>query len=179
MSDKLKATLITEHYLVRAYSYTDAEATLHKQVYESGLNEFSIDKLSKEKISNVYVFTKDILVKNPDTGIMEKAEDLDGTLFFKVKVAYMVFGEDTQKEKISTYTTLVNANSPEHAIERVKQKLTEGGATFDFTITDANLTKYINVIDFEDESAQNVDIKSVKINAGEVDQPSAVLYLGE
>jgi hypothetical protein len=132
--DKFKT--INEAYLLDAVSYTEAEARLH-EVLAANFPDFTLTNLSRMRLAEVF-FVED----GPET-------------WFKVKVVFTSYDEQTQKEKKVPHLMLVNADGPREANDAVVERL---GAVDDYAITDLNLTPILDVFPYEPEQRRLVPL---------------------
>lgn len=126
-NEKGIAIKITEIYLVEAISFTDAEARVYEIVGKNN-PDFKIVALPKVKIHEVFF-----------------VEDGSET-WYKVKVNFISYDEKAQKEKLTPYNMLIQADSVVDAYRSIKDKL---GTLEDFTITDINITNILEVVPSE------------------------------
>lgn len=96
---------ITEQYLVDSMSFTEAEGRVMTEAGE-GMREVTVVSIKRSSIKETVLYG-------------------DSDLFFKVKVAYELMDEETEKaKKVNTYL-LVNANDAKEAYERTQEHLKE------------------------------------------------------
>ena len=91
------------HYAVEAVSFTDAEATLLMHLEES-IPEYNLKAVALSNITDV-------------------SHDEDADYFFKVKIAYSSFDEDSGRKKEITQYFLVQANSVKEAGQIIEDKM--------------------------------------------------------
>ncbi|MCY7350860.1 MAG: DUF4494 domain-containing protein [Cytophagaceae bacterium] len=124
-----KFKVISEAYLFDAVSYADAEARLHEQL-ATNAPAFQLTTLTPMKLVEVF-------------------HHEGGEQWYKLKVVFISYDEQTQQEKKVPHLMLVNAETPKQAYERVEESL---GRVDDYTITDVNLTPILEVFPYEAES---------------------------
>jgi hypothetical protein len=130
--DKFKT--INEAYLLDAVSYTEAEARLH-EVLADNFPDFQLTNLSRMRLAEVF-----FVENGPEP-------------WFKVKVIFTSYDEQTQKEKKVPHLMLINADGPREAFDGVVERL---GQVDDYTITDINLTPILDVFPYESESPRRL-----------------------
>lgn len=138
-----KFKVISEAYLFDAVSYTDAEARLHAQMADNA-PAFQLGSLTPMRLVEVF-------------------HHEGGEQWYKLKVVFISYDEQTQKEKKVPHLMLVNAETPKQAYERVKESL---GRVDDYTITDVNLTPILEVFPYEAEK-RNLHPLAEVVAAGE------------
>lgn len=124
--DKFK--LVSEAYLFDAVSYTDAEARLHDTMADNA-PPFTLMSLTQMKLAEIF-------------------HHEGGEQWFKVKVLFVTYDEESQKEKKVPHLMLVNASNPKEAYERTEQSI---GSLDDYAITDVNLTPILDVFPYEED----------------------------
>ncbi len=117
-------TKITEVYLVDAVSYTDAEARIY-EVVTPNTHDFQLVGLSRMKVHEVFF------------------GENEAETWFKVKVNFVSFDEKFQKEKLTPFVMLINAENPLIAYQNVAAKL---GTVEDYKITDVSATNILEVV---------------------------------
>jgi hypothetical protein len=124
---KIKKT--TESYLVKAVSFTEAEAVVTKEVYELIGGEFNVEAVKKEKISEIF-----------------RSESGEG-IWVKVKVAYITVDEISGKEKRTNVTMYQQSGDMFKVGSDLKLNLKD--SVVDWEIKSAVETKILEV--FENE----------------------------
>lgn len=142
--DKFKT--INEAYLLDAVSYTEAEARLH-EVLADNFPDFQLTNLSRMRLAEVF-----FVDNGPDT-------------WFKVKVVFTSYDEQTQKEKKVPHLMLLNAETPRDAYDGVAERL---GSVDDYAITDVNLTPILDVFPYETEERRLVPLAEATAAPAEV-----------
>lgn len=122
-NEKGISTKITEVHLVDAVSYTDAEARMYEEL-ATNIPDFQLVGLSKMKIHEVFM----------NEGNFEA--------WYKVKVNFVSFDEKSQKEKLTPFTMLINADTLLMAYNLIIEKL---GTIEDYHITDISVTNILEV----------------------------------
>ena len=93
---------VTETYVVEALSFTEAEAKIIKEIEPFTSGEFEIKKISPMTISEIFF----------------SENDTDDS-WFKCKLTFIVIDEKTCKEKRSSVSYLIQANSLKTALNCV------------------------------------------------------------
>ncbi len=124
INDRGKNVKITEEYLVDAVSFTDAEARIYQKIAEN-IPDFKLSGLSKRNIHDVFLVESEY------------------ETWYKVKVQFISFDEKTQKEKLTPFVMLINAENIESAHQLIIDRL---GNLTDFLITDINKTNILEII---------------------------------
>lgn len=83
---------VTEHYLVDALSFTEAEARTNEEVTPFMSGDFDVSAVKKSNISEIF-------------------RDETGDRWYKVKVAFITIDEKTAVEKRKAFYILVQASS--------------------------------------------------------------------
>ena len=129
----IKQKTVTDHYLLDAVSYTDAEARLYQEV-AANTPEFEISGIIPMKLADI-VATED-----------------GSETWYKVKAVFLVEDAKTGKEKRMPNVVLANAATPKQAYERVEESLKS--CLDPFEITDVNLTKILEIFPYSPEEAE-------------------------
>ncbi|WP_420152443.1 DUF4494 domain-containing protein [Siphonobacter sp.] len=125
--DAGKFQTVTEAYLLDAVSFTDAEARLYDLLGDNA-PDFRVTSLSPMKVQEVFH------VEGPELK------------WFKVKILITTFDEKAKKEKKSSASFLINADSIKQAYDRVEDAL---GRVEDYEITDVSLTPILEVVPYD------------------------------
>lgn len=112
-----------EHYLLKAVSYTDAEAIVFDKVAEN-VPDFELVRCNPIKLSEIFL------------------EDNNAEKFWKAKVQYISFDEKSQKEKKTAHFMYINADNLGDVYSLLKGHL---GTLNDYEITDVSLTSILEV----------------------------------
>ncbi|WP_338871767.1 DUF4494 domain-containing protein [Spirosoma sp. SC4-14] len=126
---------VTEHYLIDAVSYTEAEKRLY-EVVPANTPDFEVTGISRMKLADVF---------NHEEG---------GETWYKVKAMFITEDERTGKQKKSPSVMLVNGENPKQAYERVELSLKT--ALDPFEITDVNTTKILEIFPYDAEEGRNL-----------------------
>jgi|GEM_PF-2785483 hypothetical protein len=130
-----KEVKATESYLLDAYSFTEAETRIIDIMTEMIRGNFQVVNITKSNLSEVV----------PD----EEAEK-----WFKVKVALIIYDEESGKEKQSTQHVLIAANDVKDAYEKTQESMK--GSVSSYVIPAVNYTKIVEVFAYtEDEELRH------------------------
>ena len=110
----------TAEYVLKAYSFTDAESSLLEQLQDEF--EYNLVSCGKFNISDV---------------IKDDTKDL----YFKVKLVYVSANPDTGKETKFIENYLVQSNSTVEATKMVNERM--NGSIVDFEIENVQKTKVV------------------------------------
>lgn len=110
----------TSEYVLKAVSFTDAEASLLEQLQD----EFEYDLVSCSKFN-----------------IQDVIKDDSKDLYFKVKLVYVSDNPDTGKETKFIENYLVQSNSTVEATKMVNERM--NGSIVDFEIENVQKTKVV------------------------------------
>lgn len=113
----------TEVYLVDSVSYTDAEARIY-EIIQGSNPDFQLKKLAKVQYNEVF-----------------KAETEVDT-WFRIKVNFVSFDEKSQKEKLISYTFLLNTTDIASAVRLITEKL---GTVEDYHVVEVSQTNIFEV----------------------------------
>lgn len=118
----------TEHYIVDAMSFTEAEARIIEEVTPYMSGEFSVSAVKKTKIAEIF-------------------NDGNGDKFYRCKVMFITIDERTAAEKRTANTILVRANDFRKAIEWLEEGLS--GTMADWEIAEIAETPIMEVYEFK------------------------------
>jgi len=94
---------VSKVYLLNALSFIEAETELQR-ILESSITEYDLASCTKPNIQDVII-------------------DETGDFFFKAKVSYIMFDEDSGKEKRSNETILVQSSNIYKTVEKIKNRM--------------------------------------------------------
>lgn len=123
---------VTEQYVVDALSFAEAEARITEQMSQYISGEFSVEDVKKAPYKEVF-FINDVLADR----------------FYRVKLDFITIDEQTEKEKRSRVTYLVqakNLNGAMKAIDEVMQ-----GTMIDYDAAAISDTKLMDVFEYGKE----------------------------
>lgn len=95
---------VTEHYLVDAVSFTEAEAIIYDRMGERVRGDFHVTAITKTPLVDVFIYG-------------------DTDVWFKAKIQYIIADADSGKEKKVTQYMLVEAKDVPQAHERIQESL--------------------------------------------------------
>lgn len=105
-SETEEEKLVTEHYLVEAVNYTEAETVIHQKMEEMLAQvTFTVKKIDKAKIHEII--------------------DLDGGADFWLAKTSFITTNDAGKEKKTVENVLVNASGIKKAMEKLVERFKE------------------------------------------------------
>ena len=99
-----KEKVVTEPFLIEAYTWTEAESRVYQHAEMLGINEFTITSIDKSKFTDV-----------PET--------IDFDLFYSCKIAYISVDQVNGSEKKITELILINADSVDAANDQLKMMI--------------------------------------------------------
>lgn len=119
-----------ESYLLNAMSFTEAEARL-QGILEEYISDFQLLTCAKTKINSVV--------------IDESKEN-----YFKIKVAYVSFDEDTSKERKINEVFIVQADDLKEAYAKTEERLK--GSIVDWEIPSISQVNLMDIFPYEDSA---------------------------
>ncbi len=123
----------SEAYMISAMSFTEAEARL-QMILESYIPEYELQSCSKTKMTDA------VYSENEDK-------------WYKVKLAYVSYDEDSGKEKKINETFMVAASNLKEVYERMEERME--GSIVDWEITGITLTNILDIFPYEDGQIVN------------------------
>lgn len=130
-----KEVKATESYLLDAYSFTEAETRIIDIMTEMITGNFQVVNITKSNLSEVI-----------------PAEDAEK--WFKVKVALIIYDEESGKEKQNTQYILIAANDVRDAYDKTRDAMK--GTVSSYVIPAITYTKIVEVFAYtEDEEIQH------------------------
>lgn len=121
---------VTEHYLVDAVSFTEAEAILYDRLGKQIRGDFQITHESKSNIVDVFYY-----------------EDSD--IWHKAKITYLLADGETGKEKKVTQYMIVTADNVRDAYDRIQESLSN--MLVSFRVPEITETAIVEVFPYEKE----------------------------
>ncbi len=109
-----KVKKVNEPYLVDAVNFTEAEARIHEEIgaYISG--DFSVTNITKSNIAEIFHY-----------------EDSD--VWYKSRVSYVDFDEESGREKKVNHTMIATAKDVKEAFDRLTESLKSMLVDFEIT----------------------------------------------
>lgn len=120
---------VSEPYLFKAMSYTDAEARIYEEVAVYVRGEFLVTNIKKQKFVDILNI------------------DSDAELIFKVVVTHDVYNDDGETKKKIKNAYAVKANSIEESIALAKEYANRYVDMGDNTVTLAQLTDIVEFLE--------------------------------
>lgn len=124
---------VTEQYVVDAYTFSEAEAEITKEMSHYISGEFEIKAITPALYGEVFFSDSDTDDK-----------------WFKAKLSFITIDEKTEKEKRSVTTRLVQAGSVNSAVKNVEEVM--GAGLLDYSIDAITETKIMDVFEHQNIS---------------------------
>lgn len=137
LDDSGKESKVNELFLVDAYNYTEAEARMTRIIQEMGAGIFEITQITKSNYAEVI-----------RTG--------EGDQWYRIKIAFISFDEESGKEKQANQYFLLESSSVKDAYEKVEQFMQ--GTISNFVIPGITYTKIMEVYPMAEESTERNDL---------------------
>lgn len=125
-----KDKTVTEPFLVDAVSFTEAEARITKKSEEFVTGEFSLSNINRTKIEEIHPYEED-------------------GIWYKCKIVFLDFDENSGKEKKSMVEWLVNAENMNILIDRLNEQLKT--IIIPFRIASIAETKIVDIFPYLEE----------------------------
>lgn len=119
---------VTEMYLLDAVSFGEAESKIYKEMAQIVSGEFTVTKICRTNLSEIIP---------SDTG----------DRWFKGKVTFITFDEESGKEKRVSQFVLVYADSVDEAFKKIMEAMK--GMMADFEITSISESPILDVFPYE------------------------------
>jgi hypothetical protein len=121
--------LVTESFLIDAVSYTDAESSITKRMFEIAKGgNFAIVSISKSQISEVFKYE-------------------NGQWWFKAAISMVTIDENAGKEKKIKVFYLVMADDIHEALVRIDESLSF--MVIPYTVSSVALSAIVDVFEYE------------------------------
>ena len=133
----------SEAYMINAMSFTEAEARL-QMILESYIPEYELQSCSKTKLTDV---------------VFHENEEK----WYKVKMAYVSYDEDSGKEKKINETFMVAAGNLKEVYERMEERME--GSIVDWEITAISVTTILDIFPYEDGQIVNREEEEEEVEA--------------
>ena len=117
---------VTETYVVEALSFTEAEKSIISEMKAYSSGELEVKKINPTAFHEVFFSNNDMDDK-----------------WYKAKLAFITIDEKTEKEKRSSVTFLVQADTLETALSYVTQEM--GKTSIDYLASNISETKIMDV----------------------------------
>ena len=131
---------VTEQYVVEALSFTEAEATITKEMSLYIRGEFKITDIKPAGYAEIFFSDAD-------------SDDR----WYKAKLQFIVLDEKTEKEKRTTVTFLTQAGSVQGAVSNVTEAMAKTAS--DYALTAITETHIMDVYEHHFESKETADDK--------------------
>lgn len=160
---------VTEQYVVEALSYTEAEATIIKEMEPYVSGDFEITGIKPAAYRDVIFMSEnakrfhnevDEMTRALQKGDGQKADEVfyrpleqqnnTDTMFFKAKIQFITTDEKSGKEKRTPMTYLVQATSLDNAVQNIGVAMQ--GTMIDYAKSSVAETKILDV--FEHRAAE-------------------------
>ena len=122
---------VTEQYSIDALSYAEAENRIIEEMRQYISNDFEVTDIKKAAYKEVFF----------DEG------DNCSDRYYRAKLAFITLDEKTEKEKSTSVTYCVQANSFKHAFDNLTSVMK--GTMFDYSVISLAETKLIDVFVYE------------------------------
>lgn len=126
---------VTEHYLVDAVSFTEAEARVTKELAPYYTGDYIVTAVKKSNIAEVF-----------------QNIEHDAVSWYKVKADFITIDERTGKEKRTSVNYLVQGGTCEAAIAHFRHSI---NMMADYDIMAVQLTPILEVFDYRPDAASN------------------------
>ena len=131
---------VTEEYVVDAMSHTAAEERITDEMKTFVSGEFDVKSIVPAPFREIFF-----------------SDDTEDDKWYQVKLDFISFDENTDKEKRSKVTYLVQAGSVNRAVKNVDEVM--GGTMIDYEIVSVNSTKFWDVFEYKKNTEDVVDGK--------------------
>lgn len=121
---------VTEQYVVNAMSFSEAEERITEEMKQYVCGIFEIANINPAPFSEIFF-----------------DEDANADKWYKAKLQFVVYDENTDKEKKSFANRLVQAGSLEDARRNIDEVM--GGTLLDYTICALNETNILDIFEYE------------------------------
>ena len=121
-----KRKKVTEQYLVKGFSFTDAEAKIIEEISAYIDSEYTVSTIKRANYSEIFA-----------------TYESDSEYWFKCKVAFVTINERTGKEKKTACYMLIQAKSTEDATQKLNNEM--NGTVSDYQIASVSETNIYDV----------------------------------
>ena len=135
---------VTENYVVDALSHTEAEEKITEEMSAYVSGEFEVKGIVPAPFKEIFF-----------------SDDPTDDRWYQAKVAFITIDENTDKEKRSNHTYLVQAGTLEAAVVNIKEAF--GSTMIDYVLVSVNETNFWDVFTYKAKS--NDDIVDGKMKA--------------
>ena len=123
---------VTEQYVLDALSFSEAEKRITEEMSSYISGEFKIENINPAPFAEIFFSDEEMADK-----------------WYKAKLQFITIDENTEKEKRSTVTYLVQAGSLEAARKNIDEVM--GGTMIDYVISSLNETRIMDVFEYVKE----------------------------
>lgn len=139
---------VTENYVVDALSHTEAEEKITEEMSSFVSGEFEVKGIVPAPFKEIFF-----------------SDDPKDDRWYQAKVAYITFDENTEKEKRSNHTFLVQAGTLEGAVVNIKEVF--GGTMIDYVIVSVAETNFWDVFTYKAKASDDGIVDGKMKAAGE------------
>ena len=132
-----RAKRVTEHYLIDAISWTEAEARTIEELKPYISGEFTIVDIKRAKLSEIFFYA-------------------NGDLFFKAKVQFITLDEKSGNEKKTSVSMLAQASDINQAHEVLKKGMEATQA--DWECASMVETKIMDIFPYSEDSKKYITL---------------------
>ena len=154
---------VTEVYLVDAFTFTEAETRIVKEISQYASGELDVVAIKRTNYSEI-VYDKFNLNSKTEaevqkmTGQNTQASEY-ADKWFKAKVNYITIDEKTKKEKKTAVNFIINAGSIKAAHDTLVQHMQ--GTMMDYEIATLDETRIMDVYVYSADGSQSIGVKEV------------------
>ena len=134
----------TEHYLVGALSFSEAEAKVITEMTYYMTEDFEVSDI--KRISYAELF------KAPNDDSADR--------FFRAKLAFITLDEKSGKEKRTSQYVLIQASDLRDSIKRLDEGMKD--SVLDYTIVSITETTIMDIFNYTEENTPGADVQKVK-----------------
>lgn len=128
---------VTEDYVVDALSHTEAEERITEEMKSFVSGEFDVKSIVPAPFKEIFF-----------------SDDPEDDKWYQVKLDFITINENSEKEKRSKVTYLIQAGSVNRAIKNVDEVM--GGSMIDYEIVSVNSTKFWDVFEYKKKSSEDI-----------------------
>lgn len=140
--------MVSENYLVQAFSFGMAERAIHEEIAQSASGEFDIVAVARKNYSEI-ISDKFGLASSVDGKVRkllgQKNASTEADKWFKCKLNFITLDERSGKEKKTAQFFLVNANTALTAHELVDNFMR--GSVSDYEVEQVDETRILDVFE--------------------------------
>ncbi len=127
-------TKVNESYLVDALSFTEAEARIVEEIQPFISGDFTVANIKRARISEMFL-------------------NENGDKWFRSKVVFVTFDEESGKEKNTPVQMMIQAESIQNALDTLVQGMK--GTMADYRIASITETNLIDVFKYSSEEKES------------------------